>query len=203
MATVASIIESARWDLRDEEDTQYTDAMLLDFGNRGLRPLSVVLAMVNSDWVNESADLTLALGDSEVSLPSNFVSDITVRTSTSYLDKKSVSAIRRLLVDSTPGQPDKYAIRNTIIMFEKVASVEYTIVLEYNKHEDALVSDGDMPYNDEFNDILRQFIVLVAKSRNEYELLGDAAMQDFFYAALFSKSVARNYISNSPYRTDY
>jgi len=203
MATAADIITSARFDLRDTDETQYSDAMLLDFLNRGLRPLSVVLSMLSSDWVNDTSDLTLASAASTITLPTYFISDITVRISTDYLTKNSVSSIRHTLVDSTSDQPENYAIQSTTMMFERVADAEYTVVLEYNKYEADLASTDTMPYNGECNDILRQFITLSAKSRNEYSIMNDAAIYDFFYEALFSKFVARNYISNFSKRTNF
>jgi len=202
MATAADIILSARYEIRDEEAKEFSDAMLLNFLNRGVQPLSAALVRIKSDWVNDTENITLSSGNSSETLPALFVSDITVRIGTSYLVKKSVSTVRHMLVLSSTGQPENYAIRNTTIMFDKEANADYTIVLEYNKKEDTLLATADMPYNDDFNDTLRSFIVLCATSSANERVLNEASINQFFYASLFSKTIDRTHISNI-YETDF
>jgi len=202
MATAADIILSARYEIRDEEAKEFSDAMLLNFLNRGVQPLSAALVRIKSDWVNDTENITLSSGNSSETLPALFVSDITVRIGTSYLVKKSVSTVRHMLVLSSAGQPENYAIRNTTIMFDKEANADYTVVLEYNKKEDTLLATADMPYNDDFNDTLRSFIVLCATSSANERVLNEASINQFFYASLFSKTIDRTHISNI-YETDF
>ena len=212
MTTAAELITSVRWDLKDEETVQYSDPMLLDFLNRGLRPLCVTLAALNSDWVNESTTLTLDEDAEYTTLPTNYVSDISVKISSTDLTKKSISWIRNERIDNTAGQPEYFAIQGTSLMFEKAADAEYSITLEYHKRADALTILSEMPFNDEFNDVLRQFMSLVCKSRseyttddgskNQYTYLSEVNMQSFFYQALFAKTMSRNYIPNM-YKTNF
>jgi len=195
--TAADIIVSARYDLRDEASTQYSDAMLLDFLNRGQRALCVVLSQLRSDWVNASASLTLLISSNTVALPTLFISDIDVKIGTESLTKDSVSGIRAArVINTTAGKPTRYGIQGTNMLFDVTTDAEYTVTLEYNTGATALVAGTTMPFNDEFDDILRQFIILCGKSRNEYIIVSDAAMQDYFYEACFSKLVARNSIPN-------
>jgi len=201
MTTVAEIITSARWDLRDEDETQYSDAMLLDFLNRGLRALITTLSSLRSDWLNDDDNIILASSATSTALPDYFISDITVTIGTTKLTKKSISQIREEQLFSSTGEPSHYAISGLNLHVERAADQEYTIILEYNKGLADLVS-GDMPYNNEFNDVLRQSIILIAKSRNEYSLIGDAALQDFFISAVMAKLVARNFIPNT-HRTSF
>jgi len=196
MTTAAELIVSARYDLRDSDKTQYSDPMLLDYLNRGLRPLCAALASLRSDWVNSSTSLTLASGDDDTDLPSDFISVINIKIGTNDLTKKSISWIRDYLVSSSAGLPSYYAIQGTSILVEKEADDDYTLLFEYNATTATLVSTDNMPYNNEFNDVLRQFLTLIGKSRNEYSIISDAAMQDFFYAAVFSKLVSRNHVAN-------
>ncbi len=202
MALASAIITSARYNLRDEDLTQYSDAMLLDFLNQGLRPLCVVLASLRSDWVNASTTLSLLITSQSVALPSDFISDISAKISTKDLVKKSVSWVRDFRISSTTGEPNNYAIQGTNFLVERTTDAAYSIIFEYNQNTAALVATDNMPFNDEFNDILRHFIVLMSKSRNEYTLSSDAAIHEFFYAAVFSKLVARNYIP-SQVKTDF
>jgi len=196
MATAAELILSARYDVRDSDKTQYSDAMMLDFLNRGVRGLVVVLAMAKSDWVNTTEDLILPISTNETDLPEYFISDKSAVIDTTYLIKKPVSTIRDMRLSGGTGKPSSFAISKTNLIVETTVATAQTITLEFNQGVAALLLAADMPFNDEFNDVLRQFIVLLCKTRNEYTLVGDAAIQDFFYQALFSKLVARNYIPN-------
>jgi hypothetical protein len=202
MTTAQQVIDSARYDLLDEKDTQYSDALLLDYLNRGLRPLCVALASFNSDWTNTQETLTLTSGASVTALPDYFISDIYTEIEGNPADKYSVSYIRAELRESTPGLPNKFALSGTNMMFNTEADADYAVTLEYNVGQAALTLASNMPFNDEFNDVLRQFIVILGKNRNKYSVLADAALQDFFYDAVLAKVVARNYSPNSV-KTDF
>jgi hypothetical protein len=137
--------------------------------------------------------------------PALFISEIRVTIGTDDLIKQSVSKIRERLRNNgtTTGTPYYFAIQGTNILFDKKAAADTTIIFEYNSSVAELDSiDDTMPFNDEFNDILRQFIVLTAKARNKYETMTDASLYDFFYSALLAKTVSRNFIP-STYKTDF
>ncbi len=198
MALVADVIQSARFDLRDENRTQYPDEMLVDYLNRGIRALTSTLGMFQSDWVFETATLPLAIGANFVALPADFATDISAFIVTQELTKRPIEQILETRREgSTDGEPTNYAIQGLNMLFEKAANVAYTITLEYNKKLNTLDLIDAMPFNDEFNDTLRQYVVLSGKNRNEYSLAGSAAIQDFFYQSVFNKLVARNYIPNN------
>ena len=201
--TAADIIVSARYDLRDEFSTQYTDAMLLDYLNRGLRSLTAVLSLLHSDWVNTSATLTLLISSSSVALPALFIADLKAKIGTSELTKYSVPALREeLALNTVAGVPTGYCIQGTNMLFDRVTDAQYSVVLEYNAGIADLTTATTMPFNNDFNDVLRQFIILCGKSRNEYVVVSDATMQDYFYDACYSKLVSRNNAPNL-YRTDF
>ena len=203
MTTAASICTSARYDLIDEKNTQYSDAMLLDFLNRGLRPLCTALASVRSDWVNTQTSLTLSSGDSSVALPTLFISPIRLTYGTQDITKTTVSDIRDKKLSSTSGLPNYYAVQGLNILFDRTADADYALTFEYNTSVTELTATTDnMPFNDEFNDVIRQFIILLGKNRNKQSVLADAGIQDFFYSAVFSKLVSRNYVPNYS-RTDF
>jgi len=210
MATAIDVITSARYDLRDEEEKKYTNPMLLDFLNRGMKPLCVTLSSLDSDWVNNSTELSLTEDDTYVALPDLFISEINVKIGSDNLTKKSVPWIRNYRVDSSAGEPGYYAIQGENLLVEKKVDQDYTVLFEYAKSEAVLDIDDDMPFNDEFNEVLRQFIVFVASNRQEPELesktesilLTEEVLRGFFYSALFSKLIARNYV-HKKYKTDF
>lgn len=197
MATVEEMIRSARYDLHDETEKNYSWWMMLDYGNRGLRGLITTLTATNSDWVNTTADLRLTQNRNSVSLPKYFISDISARIGSTYLIKKPVSVIRDKRMNTGTGTPNYYGIQGTTLIVEALVTEITTIVLEFHQGVAPLAPGDNMPFNDEFNDILRQFIVIMCKIRNELYLMNDIAIRDFFYQALFSKLVSRNHIPNT------
>jgi len=198
MSTALDVITSARYNVLDEASTQYSDPMMLDFLNRGLKPLCTALAAIRSDWVNAYTTLTLALGDSTVALPDLFISPIKCTIGTSDLTKQSVSYIRAALRTSTSGQPSYYAIQGANIAFERVVLVDTSILLEYNTSVTPLATTAStMPFNGEFDDLLAQFVTICAKTRNKYDTVSDTGIYSFFYSAVLDKVVSRTYIPNT------
>jgi len=195
MATAASVITSARYDLRDTGSTEYTDAELLDYLNRSQVQLYSVLLALHSDWVHASdTSITLASGDNSVSVPSNMATVRSIWIDDDQLTKKDVDFIyyKRKFVSGT-GEPDYFALEAQTFIFELTADADYDLTIYYNKNSTALELIGSMPFNDEFNQPIRQAITVQAKSRNEYDILGDAALFDFMMDAALTKVVSRNH----------
>ena len=194
MATVSTILTNARYDLRDENQTQYTDAMLVNFLNRGLFQLCSVLGQIDSDWVKSSSDLDLTEGDNYVALPTDFSTPISAWIDTTEIYKDSWEKVKALYRNSSSsGQPYKYAIESTNIIFNCDADDDYTIEFLYKKTAATLTTSSNMPFNDEFDLPLMQSMILIAKHKDEYDVAGDAALQDFFMDACNSKIVSRNH----------
>lgn len=204
MALASAIITSARYDLRDTDSTQYTDAELLDYLNRSLTQLYAVLGSLHSDWVHASdSSKTLSASSNSVTVPSDFATIRSLWIDDDELSKQDVDYIyyeRKFI--TTAGQPDYYAIEGASIIFERTADQNYPLIIYYNKKATDLVSSGSMPFSDEFNQPIRQAIVLMAKNRNEYNVVGDSALYDFFMSACTAKAVMRRYAPKR-YRIDF
>jgi hypothetical protein len=196
MATVASIITSGRYDLRDPNKTLYEDEELLNYLNRGLNQLDRALASINSDWVHGTEEATdIALGDDYVVAPADLMSDRSVWIGSNRLVKRSVDYIyyKRKHI-SAQGKPDDYSLEGLNIIFEREADQLYDdFVIHYNKKSTALTLVGNMPFNDRFNDPLRQIMVLLAKNREETILMADSELYNFFLDSVMGEVVSRNY----------
>ena len=205
MATVASVITSGRYDLRDPNITQYTDAELLDYLNRELTQLDKALRSINSDWVHATEDSTNLLQDADsVVAPADLMSIRSVWFSSDQVLPKSVDDVyyKRKYI-SAQGQPDYYALEGLNIIFEREADQLYTtLVIHYNAKSTALTSGGDMPFNDRFNESLRQMMVFLAKNRQELTLVTDAELYNFFTDAVMGEVISRSY-SKRRFRTDF
>jgi len=205
MATAASVIASARYDLRDTDSNQYTDAELLDYLNRGLRQLDAVLSTMSSDRVYvEDTSTTLASGDNHVAARDRCLKVRQVWIGTSQLTPKSLNYIyyKRNIIGSTTGRPSYYAQGGENILFERTADQDYSLKIYFDQRTDTLASGTTMPYSDEFNDPLRESIIILAKRRNEYDVNLDAVLYDFFLDATRSIVAKRRY-NQKPYYLDF
>jgi hypothetical protein len=195
MTLASSVITSARYDLRDPDKTEYTDPELLDYMNRSMVQLYAVLGAVKSDWVSTTNVATsLLIATNSVAVPSGFSTVRSVWIGSDEIIKTSVDDIyyKRKYITAT-GQPDYFAIEGATLIFERTADATYALTIHYNTSSTALVAAGTMPFSDEFNQPIRQAIVLMAKNRNEYSVSGDAAIYDFFMEAVMSKVISRNH----------
>jgi hypothetical protein len=194
MATAAEVITSARFDLRDSSSTQYTDAELLDYLNRALVQLYASLGSVHSDWVyTEDTSKTLATGDNSVTTPTDIGAVLSLWIGSDEILKKDTPYIyyKRRYITAT-GQPYYFAHKDSTFIFERAADADYSLAIYYNKKRTVLGSGDTMPFDDDFNQPVRQAIVLIAKNRNEYDVAGDGALFDFFLDAAFTYVISRN-----------
>ena len=194
MALASAIITSARYDLRDTGSTEYSNAELLDYLNRAQVQLYSVLHSLHSDWVHASDTSTTLLEDgNSVSVPTDFSTVRSVWIDTDMLSKKDVDFIyykRKHITGAA--KPVFYATEAQTFIFEHTADQDYDLTIYYNKDSTALESSGTMPFNSKFDQPLRQMIVLQAKSRNEYDIMGDAAIYDFLMDAALGNVISRN-----------
>lgn len=195
MAKASAIITSARYDLRDTGSTEYLDPELLDYLNRGQVQLYSVLQSLKSDWVHATdTSITLLEDGDSVSVPDDFATVRSIWINSDQLTKKDVDFIyyKRQFISGT-AQPVFFAIEAETFIFEHAAAAGYALTVYYNKDSTDLVLTDSMPFNDKFNQPLRQIIVLQAKSRNEYDILGDAAIYDYLMDAALAKVISRNH----------
>ena len=194
MALASTIITSARYDLRDTGSTEYSNAELLDYLNRAQVQLYSVLHSLHSDWVHASDTSTTLLEDgNSVSVPTDFSTVRSIWIDTDMLSKKDVDFIyykRKHITGAA--KPVFYATEAQTFIFEHTADQDYDLTIYYNKDSTALESSGTMPFNSKFDQPLRQMIVLQAKSRNEYDIMGDAAIYDFLMDAALGNVISRN-----------
>ena len=193
MATVASIITSGRYDLRDTNSFTYTDEECLDYLNRSLGVLDGILSEIHSDLVyQEDTSITLSSGNKYASRPTRCITIRDLWIGSNLLYKKDIDYIfyKRQHISGT-GQPYYYAEQGTNIIFEREADTNYSLEIYFDQESSALTSGGDMPHSDIFNEALREGMVILAKRRNEYDLNIDAVLHDHFLDAALKKAFRR------------
>lgn len=193
MATIDDEITTARYDLMDEDKTQYTDPIMFSYYNRAVRALSSFLASVHSDQVFEDITLTLSEDDNEVTLPTTFGTPIKVEINDDPLPRREPSIIKSWQQETSPGVPSYYGIHKLNLILDRDASADTSIYIQFNELAVTLVTGNDMPYADSFNDSLRSAVVMIAKNRNDRDITGDYALQQFFRDAELNSVVRRSW----------
>lgn len=205
MATVADIIASARYDLRDYRESDLAEEELVDYCNRVVSATDSILSSLNSDLLHQSSTaVTLASGDTSTDAPDRCLAIKSVYYSTEELQKKSIDAIyERRIVSSYTGKPNWWAHVGALIEFDCTADADYALTVVFNQGTAAVTVNSTMPYGGIMNDAIRQGIVLIASGIREksmsavsgmlYELMRSAAMQNI---------IRRNFVPKT-YRMDF
>lgn len=192
--TVASVIAEARYDLRDSSSLQWASAELLAYLNRALRQLDNALAAQKSDWVHqEDTSIDLAEDANFADIPSRCISIREVWIGSDQLRKQDYAFVEHKRQFSSEGQPYYWAHKGANIIFERDADQAYDLEVYFDQRHTALTLGGNMPYQSEFDDALRQMMIFQAQKRQEMGLDVDAYMFNFFMSSAMSNVVRRNY----------
>lgn len=195
MATIDTIITEARYDLRDTNSTLYTDTELYYYANRGLFQLDNVLSAMSSDYVLNEDDVTLTTGDDYASSPDNCMVIRSIWIGSDLLCKVAPQTLyrERKFISST-GQPFYFAEVGTQILVDREADDDYTLKVYSDQRTAALSSGDSMPYNDEFNGMIREMIITLAHKRNEVNVYPDTQIYNFFMERLGGNVIRRNHV---------
>ncbi len=191
MTTLSQEIASTRYDLVDEVSTQYPDALLVDYYNRAIRGLVSFLATIGSDRVFSDFSFTAPAGSSQVLLPGDFSSPVSVSVNNTTLSPKPLNNIVFLQKESGPGTPSFYAVLNDNIVFDRALGSGAEIYIQYAIKAPTIGLDDNMPFGDAHNDSLRGAVVMMAKTRNNKDMIGNLALHDFFREAEVTTIVRR------------
>lgn len=196
MATVLSVITSARYDIKDGAARDPVDDVLVDFVNRAVHILDSQLSSLGSDFVHQTETLTLSAAANSVSIPTRCIRVRSLWISTDELDKMSTDAMyNRRKYLSTTGQPDFWANEGANIIFDKTADAEYSITAHFDQRVDTLVKTDSMPYSDEFNEVIREAIVMMARNRDgQKKTYGAADIEMAIKNVAVQKIIAKNFI---------
>ena len=213
MATVQTLITSARYDLRDYgKGLIFDNAELLDYLNRMVGIMDSTLASLDSDLVEarESTNCTVASAARYSDISSDLNSGLwdnikSVWISTDELTQLSVDEMRikRIWLGTGTGKPAYWALSNQQLLMDRVADQEYTLDIYYNKKNAALELTDSMPYFSIFDELFRELLVGNAKAKKE----GRISRSDGFYSELFRRramqeNLRRSYVPK-PYHKDF
>lgn len=201
MATVDTFIDGLRYDLHDyQKGVRWSDTELIVYLNRIVPVINNALCRMNSDLVHgvETGTDTVA-SQNYVDLSSmnsgNWDSLRSVWIDTDELRRLSLDEIyyERKFIDSE-AQPYYWALEGEYLMFERACDQAYTdLIIHYNTKEATLTSTDNMPYNDIFNEGIREALVQMVKAKNRGEAVNTVAMYRTFESMVMAENIRRNW----------
>jgi hypothetical protein len=171
MATLQTVIDSARYDLRDVGDMEYDDGQLVDYMNRMFVVMDNILIYHDSDILRTNATVTLSAAAKTAALPTR--SDYTSKLwyGQRPLEKRSLAEVeyRWHLNDqgSVTGQPNYWSYNAANYFFDITADQEYSLTAYFHQKTPTKVITDDMPYNDLFNEYMRESLIVMAQKARE------------------------------------
>lgn len=158
---------------------------------------------MGSDWVfaEDTGNTTLSEDDSSVDAPARCITVHEIYTGQDLITRKSPTVIyqRRKDLNGAEGRPRYFAHKGTTIIFDYIADTDYALDIYFDQRTAALSSSTSMPHNDEFNQALREAMVMYAHKRNEYSIDLDSVIYDWLLGQITGRARKRTH----PYRDYY
>ena len=200
MATAQTIIDNSLARQMDSYETQWSDAELLAWLNKGVNYLHQILINNQIDWAvtDKSAAVSTVDGTELYDLETDFwgmVEGDSAKGETGvWLDKTTSYAFltpcdQRESVKHTgadEGEPTQYYLTGTQIGLLSVPDDVYTLYYRYYTSPVTLALATSMPYSDLFNEPLSSFMSSRALTRNGMMASGEMAI----YNELESQALA-------------
>lgn len=209
--TLADFITSLRYDLNDQGEMKWDDDYIVEMFNRGVRVMERELITLGSGLVVHRTSGTLSTGSNTMEVDATVDSVKRVYISQDEVYKISLGMLYRHQIDvigSNTGQPELFATfgkptgssgRN--IVFDYTADSDYTIDYIYNKLTGNLTTTDYMPYDDMFNDYLREgIVVLCQKAKDDKVVQVDNIWRELFRQHMYQYSVTADFAPR--YRVD-
>lgn len=189
----SALITRIRYELYDNDLTQYTDAELLAYINKSLEIIHELLIDEESELIRTgTGSFTTTAGTQSYDLSANTMGDLWLpyRVWISEYEPMTVceeedlyDAINEEEKGSTGHRtrPEVYCIVGEYMWFEDVPDDTYTVNLKYYPNFVPLASTAsNMPLRNLFNQAVIEGVKVLAKHRNEQSVHVDAILKDIF-----------------------
>ena len=207
MATVQTIIDSARFDLVDFVDgigvgIEFDDAELLNYLNRMVGLMDTQLSALQSDLVEaEELGIDTVASQAYVDI-SGLNSGLwhrvrSVWIGSTRLEQVSLNYMRYTrMFRSGDGRPTIWALSNQQILFPQGCDAAHTdLNIYYDKKTATLALSDSMPYFDLFNEFIRESMIMAAKAKKEGLMSRpDAMFTEMFRSRAMQEEIARGFV---------
>lgn len=208
--TTTTIKTQLRYELRDVNSTQYTDAELLSYINKCLEIAYEELVDYNSEIVRTgSGTITTVAGTQKYALSSNSMGDFWAPSKLWIEEYEPMEmcteddlfdAINAYEVSASSGRalPDEYCIIGDYVWFKDIPDDAYTVQVRYFPNFTPLTTGGTMPFRNLFNQEVVEGVKLFAKYRNNKGVQVEAILRDIFHTRAM-KIVGRRMVKTASF----
>lgn len=204
MATVATLLTSARYDLKDFSGQMWDDTQLVDYLNRVVIVMDNVLSSLRSDrCIDYNATATLSATDNSVAVPSNTnqVLDVWIGSDLKYKTTPQDIYARRIYNGGATGEPQHWAPTDETMIFDYTADDDYTIKIIRTVKTATLTTSSNMPYDDKFNEYFREAVINMAhKAKDNAVVNVDSMYFEEFKRIAMMDVVTRGYVPTYYYK---
>jgi hypothetical protein len=202
MATAATIIDNARYDLRDYgTGVNVGDTELLAYLNRVVELVSQQLASVKSDLVFAvEEDTDTVLGTASIAAPTDAHSIIEVWIGEDRLTQVSPNELYyKRKFRSGNAKPQYWALVGANIQFQQGADAAHTdVVIHYNQKPAVLTSGSNMPWNDTMNDLIVQSLVIYTRGKKDDTIeQPDSVLEKITRERVMAEVIRRNHVKKT------
>ena len=200
MATVQTVLDGSKYDLRNFGAMDFDDTEMIHYLNRAIKILDYELISLNSDQTLTESTVSLTSGTDVVAVPTIYTVNIRQiwNSDEEPLYKQEPMWIyeRRMHRDGDTAEPNYWAHIGNNIEFEVTADATYSFTVYHDDTSTVLTAVGDsMPYNDVYNESLRETIVMMGRSRMDKKFIqSDAAYSSVFRAIVQQDMINRNFV---------
>ena len=198
--TVQTILDAAKYDLRDFGARDFGSTELIHYLNRCILLLDRVLISMNSDQTLTESTVTLSSGDNSVSVPTTYTVNIRQlwNSDEEPLYKMGPMELyeRRMAREGDTAEPNYWSHIQNNIEFEVEADDDYVFTVYHDRTSTVLTATtDDMPYANVYDDYLREVMVMMARSKVDKQLLqSDAVYSQTFKSIVHQDMVNRNFV---------
>jgi hypothetical protein len=191
--TAAQLITRIRYELYDNNSTQYSDPELLAYINKSLEMIHEILVENRSELVRTgTGTITTVAGTPNYDLSANGMGDLWISHRVWVTGEELMEMIEEYdLYDSINAEedgstghrsePDEYCLIGEYIWFEETPDAIYTINLRYFPNFVPLAATTEnMPLKNLFNQSIIEGSKVLAKHRNNFDIQIDAILKDIF-----------------------
>ena len=173
MATVADLLTSVRYQIRDGGTNKWPGAELIDYINRGYRLVLTRLVQLKSDLVKTSTTVTLVAGTENYTIPTGLqaIEFLQIEGQSQPLNQVDMSYIEMYNSKFSPvtdGVPRCFALFNGYIYLRPTPTAAGTLNVYYYAQPTDLTSSTTTPFNGIADEALIAFVVEMALAREEH-----------------------------------
>lgn len=202
MSTVATVLNGARYDLRNYGDIDFDSDLMIHYLNRAINMLDYTLIQHNSDWTLNKDTVTLSSGATTVAVPTGAVNIREVWVDQDRKENLDQMELKyRAQFRTTDTAEFNYWTHNKDnIEVEVTADQDYTVTVFYDKLSTELTAETDtMPYQGRFDQYLREAVVLMCQAK-KYKSPSQA---DAMYATIFDTIVHQDTLNHKFKKKNY